>query len=197
MAKAITTLSGPENAIHRLMLQIELLKVFGALRSDDSRWIQIRSLQVDLSARVITGLCTKTKGSQKTAGRVINGMPFRVPLLASLWSTGWWRGFEEDVLALGIPAGADYVIPMSPLAVGAGLVPGLADNATAFRHLRRALSAAQLPPEVIDNVEPHSAKRTSASWVQEYIGEAELSPGAARFAFAPLCNGQGAHGRSL
>ena len=138
MASAIGTLTEP---IHRTMLRLEIMKIFGLLRTDDTRWIHPASVQLERGGRALIGMCTKSKGSERTAGRLLNGMPFRIPVIASLQSTGWWKGYLNDLALLGIEPNDDHSIPMHWAAVKHGVKPGVANVPTCMSHLRAALRA--------------------------------------------------------
>ena len=71
MATAIGTLTSP---LHRTTLRLEIIKISGLLRTDDSRWIHPASVQREYGGRALVGMCTKSKGSEQMAGRLLNGM---------------------------------------------------------------------------------------------------------------------------
>ena len=48
---------------------------------------------------VITGFCVKTKSTEKTAGRIAGGMPYRIPLVQELGHE-WYQGFKDDAIAI-------------------------------------------------------------------------------------------------
>ena len=62
MAEAIADSSDPRV---RHPLRVELLKVLGLMRTDDSLWCPVSSIKVDLRNRVITGISGKTKGLER------------------------------------------------------------------------------------------------------------------------------------
>ena len=156
------------------MLRLEIMKIFGLLRTDDSRWIHPASVQIEPGGRALIGMCTKSKGSERTAGRLLNGMPFRVPLIASLQATGWWKGYLNDLALLGIEPNDDHSIPMHWAAVKHGVKPGVANVPTCMSHLRNALRACGLAA-VADRVAAHSAKRSGMATINRYTGPAELT----------------------
>ena len=121
-------------------------------------------------------MCTKSKGSERTAGRLLNGMPFRIPIVASLLSTGWWKGYLSNLALLGIDPNDDYSIPMSDQAVKRGLKPGVEMIPTCMSHLRAALRACGLAAAA-DRVSAHSAKRSGMATINRYTGLAELTDG--------------------
>lgn len=171
MASAIGTLT---NLFHRTMQRSELMKIFGLLRTDDSRWIHPSSVHLEHGGRALAGMCTKSKGSERTTGRLLNGIPFRVPIVASLKSTEWWQGCLSDVIVLGIDPNDDHSIPMTDAAVKRGPKPGVANIPTCMSHLRAVLRAHGLAM-VADRVSAHSAKRSGMATANRYTGPAELT----------------------
>ena len=97
----------------RHILRIEVLKIFGCIRTDDSVTLALKHIQIHKDLKVVTGPCLQTQATQKTAGRVIGGMPVRIPLLPVLGGA-WITGLFGDARVLGIPHNADYVIPLEP-----------------------------------------------------------------------------------
>jgi hypothetical protein len=100
MAERVQGLRDP---MDRAIIQIELMKVFGGLRTDDSINIVPLSVHLKEDQKVIVGICSKTKSTERTAGRIPGGMPFRVPILPSLDHTEWWEGFQDNVRLTGVP----------------------------------------------------------------------------------------------
>ena len=173
MAASIETLTEP---LHRTMLRLELFKIFGLLRTDDARWIHPASVQLEHGGRALIGMCTKSKGSERTAGRLLNGMPFRIPLIASLNDTGWWKGYLSDLHLLGIDPNDDHSVPLHWAAVKHGVKPGVATVTACMSHLRTALRACGLAAAA-DRVAAHSAKRSGMAIINRYTGPAELTDG--------------------
>jgi hypothetical protein len=176
IAHAIGKLTEPSQALHRIMLRLELVKFFGLLRTDDARWIHPASVQLEHGERALIGSCTKSKGSERTAGRLLNGMPFRVPLVASLHATGWWHGYLNDLAIVGIVPNDDHSVPMNDRSIKWGVRPGVANIPAYMRHLRAALSECGLAKEA-KFVSAHSAKRSGMAEVNRYTGPAELTDG--------------------
>ena len=161
IATAIGKLTEP---LHRTMLRLELFKIFGLLRTDDARWIHPASVQIEHGGRALIGMCTKSKGSERTAGRLLDGMPFRIPLIASLTATGWWKGYLSDLNLLGIDPNDDHSVPMHWAAVKHGVKPGVATVAACTSHFRTALRACGLAAAA-DRVSAHSAKRSGMATI--------------------------------
>lgn len=173
IANAIGSLTNP---LHRTMLRLELMKIFGLLRTDDLRWIHPASVHLEHGGCAPIGMCAKSKGSERTAGGLLNGMFFRVPIVASLKSTEWWKGCLSDLILLGRDPNDDHSIPMTDAAVKRRLKPGVANVQTCMSHLRAALRACGLAT-VADRVSTHSAKRSGMATINRYTGPAELTDG--------------------
>ena len=115
-------------------------------------------------------MCDTTKSTNKTAGRVLQGSPSRIPLISSLEHTRWYVGIEDTLRRIGVPPNADYIVPMSPQAYADGVDAGGADASTSVRHLKRALSKLGWPPATVRAISEHTAKRSVDRIVQRYFG---------------------------
>ena len=166
-----------KNPVDRAIIQIELMKIWGGLQTDDSINIVPLSVHLKEDQKVIVGICSKTKSTERTAGRIPGGMPFRVPILSSLDHTEWWEGFQNNVRLTGVPLQAGHSIPKDPRVGHPGYSPGIATPANALAHLRRALGAVGIQRAEADAVQFHSAKRTGMAILQEYVGPWELNEG--------------------
>ena len=111
MAERVQTL---ENPMDRAIIQIELMKIFGGLRTDDSVNIVPLTVHLREDQKVIVGICSKTKSTERTASRITGGTPSRVPILPSLDHTEWWHGFQDNVRLTGVPLQAGHAIPKTP-----------------------------------------------------------------------------------
>ena len=109
-----------KSAYVRHILRIELCKFLGCLRTGDSIHMNTLDFRVNKFEKVIEGRTAKTKSTEQTSGRLIQGMYFRLPLLPSLGDT-WYKSFITDAVELGIQHGMGFIIPKDERAVAAGL----------------------------------------------------------------------------
>ena len=65
MAEEVQNLTEP---IDWLIIQIELMKVFGGLQTDDSVNIVFLSVHLREDRKVLVGICSKTKSTERTLG---------------------------------------------------------------------------------------------------------------------------------
>lgn len=173
MVRAVETHPSP---FVRTVLRMEIAKIIGCLRTDDSCFIGIKDWYLNKREQVITGLCTKTKSTEKTAGNTVGGMPFRLPLLRH----SWYNGFAADARAMGIPHHADYVLTKSGwtalyVSPRTGQEPCRATAGDALRHLRSALRQAGFSEEVVDGAQAHTAKRSGMAILNQHTGPEALS----------------------
>ena len=174
MAEGVQQLEEP---IDRLIIQVELMKIFGGLRTDDSINIVPLSVHLKEDQKVLVGICSKTKSTERTSGRIAGGMPFRVPIIPALDHTEWWGGFTDNVRLSGVLIQVGHCIPKDARVDHKDYTPGIATPANALAHLRRALAKLGIERAVADAVQFHSAKRTGMAVVQEYVGPWELTEG--------------------
>ena len=110
------------------------------------------------------------KGYPEIAGRVIGGMPVRIPLIPVLGGA-WITNLFVDARALGIPHNADYVIPLDLRAFSElGVEPGMATVAKAETHIRTALQMAGFFHSMWSRVQRHTAKRSGMRIFNTYTG---------------------------
>ena len=167
MARAVHKLPDP---LDRLMLALEVGKFLGALRTSDLNFAGYHSWAHIKSERVLVRMCATTKSTNKTAGQLLQGCPFRIPLVPCLEATNWHVGIKECLLEIGVPPAAEYLVPMSPVAYKHGLDAGGADASTSIRHLRKALAKLGWPAAVIRAITEHTSKRSVGRVVQRYFG---------------------------
>jgi len=95
MARAVHKLPDP---LDRLMLALEVGKFLGALRTSDLNFAGYHSWAHIKGERVLVGMCATTKSTNKTAGQLLQGCPFRIPLVPCLEATNWHVGMKECLL---------------------------------------------------------------------------------------------------
>ena len=74
------------------MLALEVGKFLGALGTSDLNFAGHHSWSHIVEERVLVGMCDTTKSSNKTAGQLRQGCPFRIPLVPCLEPTKWYVG---------------------------------------------------------------------------------------------------------
>ena len=130
----------------RHILRIEIIKILGCLRTDESIHIDPVDFKVNLREGVIEGRTAKTKSMEQTSGHIVGGMCFRLPLLPSL-GFEWFKGFMGDAYFCGFRPGGGFIIPKDERSAKLGLPTHIAESRDAVRHLRTALRLAGFSPK--------------------------------------------------
>ena len=171
LAKSATDHTSP---FVRHILRIELVKVLGCLRTDDSIYMDPVDFKVNLREGVIEGRTEKTKSTEQTSGNIVGGMCFRLPLLPAL-GPNWYKGFFGDAVSCGFRPGGGFIIPKDERAAKLNLPVHIAESRDAVRHLRTALRLAGFSPKTYNAISEHTAKRTGSAAIRRYNGPSALS----------------------